>query len=389
MEGKAATTGIFLVVWFGLVILVTTVFTLSRAPLVRSAALWMGAVIRQMSPQKWSGVTAVLFVFFLLAALFVAVAVHELAHVLAGVAVGFRFNSLRIARLQFDRPFRISLYRGRGTGAGGWASLFPVKQDGLRWRAIVMLLAGPVSNLVSILLLSLLPYSKGMFSATFIYISLGLGVMNLVPLRSRAVISDGGRILMLLQNRQRGERWLAMLKLVEELRQGVPQEKLSPEFLAKAVAIQDRSPDTFTAHALAYTAAFWQHKDDEAASALETCLRYSILTSPTQRHGIITDAAVFQARRRRRIDLAEQWLAELPPKTEYPWMRPRCEAAILEARGDIDGALKKLDEMEKLVLACPNQWVREIALRNLRRWKSELQATLSTQQSALSPERVQ
>ena len=380
MEGKGATTGIFLVIWLGLVVLVTTVFSFSQSPFIRSAARWIGAVLRQMAPHDWTVATAAFFLFCLLAALFVAIAIHELAHALVGVAVGFRFNSLRIGRLQFDRPFRISLYRGRGTGAGGWASLFPVRQDWLVWRAMAMLLAGPASNLVSILLLSLLPYSKGMFSANFIYISLLLGVMNLLPFRSRAVISDGGRILMLLQNRPRGERWLAMLKLIEELRQGVPQEKLSPEFLAKAVAIEDRSPDTFTAHALAYMAAFWQHKDDEAARALETCLRHSNLAAPSQRHGIITDAAVFQARRRRRIDLAEQWMADLPEKTEYPWMRQRCEAAILEARGDLAGALRKLDEMEKLVLANPNQALREITLRNLRRWKSELQ--FSTQQSA-------
>lgn len=373
MESKSATTGILIVIWLGLVVLVTTVFTFSQAPIIRSAARWIGTVMRQMVPQEWAAVAAVLFLFSLLAASFVAIAIHEIGHALVGVAVGFRFNSLRIGRVQCDRPFRISLYRGRGTGSGGWASLLPVRQDGLVWRAIVMLLAGPVSNLVSILLLSLLPYSKGMFSAAFMYISLLLGVMNLFPFRSRAVISDGGRILMLLQNRQRGERWLALLKLVEELRQGVPHENLSPEFLAKAVAIQDRSPDTFTAHALAYMVAFWQHKDDEAAQALETCLRHSGLAAPSQRHGIITDAAVFQARRRRRIDLAEKWLADLPLKTEYPWLRPRCEAAILEARGDLSGALKKLDEIEKLVLAVPNQWVREITLRGLCRWKSELQ----------------
>ena len=73
-------------------------------------------------------------------------------------------------------------------------------------RAIAMLLAGPVSNLVCVCLLVLLPFSKGMFSALFIYISLLLGVMNLVPFRGRAVVSDGGRILMLLRNRARGER---------------------------------------------------------------------------------------------------------------------------------------------------------------------------------------
>src|SRR5262249_49771750 len=304
---------------------------------------------------------------------FTAVAIHEVAHAVVGVLVGFRFNSLRIGRLQFDRPFRLSLYRGRGTGASGWASLFPVEQDRLIPRTVIMLLAGPASNLVSVLLLVLLTHFNGMFSALLLYISLLLGLVNLVPFRSRAVISDGGRILMLVQNRARGERWVAMLKLLEELRSGVPYERLTPGFLAKAVAIEDNSPDTVVAFALAYGAAFWQHKDDEAASALETCLRHANLAAPSQRQGLMSDAAVFQARRRKRIDLAEMWLADIPEKGEYPWMRLRGEAAILEAKGDITGAMKKLDDIEKKVLTVPNQALRGISLRGLRRWKADLQ----------------
>jgi len=387
VESRARRAGVSLLIWFLLVILVA--MTLTFWPPASSGSLLRNiGAFADIFPGHSALALALVLPFAFLAS-FIAIAIHETAHAVVGVMVGFRFNSLRIGRLQFDRPLRISFYKGRGTGAGGWASLFPVKQDKLIWRASAMLLAGPLSNLLSIAVLLALPYSKGSFSAMFTYISALLGLMNLVPFRSRAVISDGGRILMLLQNRQRGERWLAMLKLIEEIRTG-PPEQMTPEFIAKATAIEDRSPDTFTAHALAYMAAFWQHKDDEAARALETCLRHSNLAAPSQRHGIITDAAVFQARRRRRIDLAEQWMADLPQKTEYPWMRPRCEAAILEARGDLPGALGKLDEMEKLVLANPNQALREITLRNLRRWKSELQATaaLSNQQSALSPERV-
>jgi hypothetical protein len=371
MESALARTGIALGVWFGIVMVVATVFMFWHPPFLRAGARILAA-LGAMAPYHWTGATLVLYVFFLLVATFTAIGTHELSHALVGVAVGFRFNSLRIGRLQFDRPFRISLYRGRGTGAGGWASLFPVKQDKLILRAIAMLLAGPLSNLVSVGVLLALPYSKGMFSALFIYISLLLGVMNLIPFRNRAVISDGGRILMLLQNRARGERWLAMLKLLEELRQGVLQENLTPEFLAKAVAFQDKSPDTFVAYALAYAAAFWQHKDDEAAQALETCLRYSNFVAPSQRQAIMIDAAIFQARRRKRIDLAEQWLGDVPQKTEYPWFRSRGEAAIFEARGDISGAINKLEEVEKMMIATPNQALREMSLRGVRRWKAEL-----------------
>jgi len=54
-------------------------------------------------------------------------------------------------------------------------------------------------------------------------------------------------------------------------------------------------------------------------------------------------------------------------------MRLRCEAAILEAKGNTGGALKKIDEIEKMILAVPNQALREISLRGLHRWKGELQ----------------
>ena len=376
IESTAGRRGMAILIWCLLVIATALIFTFgpawSSGRLVRD----IGASFARIFPGH-SVLSSLLVIPFAFLASSAAVAIHETAHALVGVAAGFRFNSLRIGRLQFDRPFRISLYKGRRTGSGGWASLFPLKQDKLVWRAIAMLLAGPLSNLLSIAVLLALPYAKGGFSALFIYISALLGIMNLIPFRSRSVYTDGGRILMLLQNRARGERWLAMLKLIEEMRTG-PPEKMTPEFIAKAIAIEDNSPDTVTAHAIAYAAAFWQHKDDEAARMLETCLRHSNLAAPSQRQGLAVDAAVFQARRRKRADLAQQWLADLPARIEYPWLRPRAEAAILEAQGNVAGARKKLDEVEKLIGASPNQAIREMSLPNVRRWKAELQAVPET-----------
>lgn len=374
MESSVARTGIVLGVWFGLVIFAVTVFTFWHPPFIRSGARWIVAAASRTIPSQWTITTFLLFCVLIQVATFAAVSLHESAHALAGVAAGFRFNSLRIGRLQFNRPFRISLYRGRGTGSGGWASLFPVRHDRLIFRAIVMLLGGPFANLISAGVLLALPYSKGMFSALFIYISFLLGMMNLVPLRSRAVISDGGRILMLLQNRARGERWLAMLKLMEEMRTGVPAEKMTADFIAKAVAIEDESPDTVVSFALAFAAAFWGHKNDEAARLLETCLRHAKMASPSQRSGLMSDAVVFLSRRRKRVDLARQWQEDVPKTSEFPWLPLRGEAAILEATGDTAGALQKLDEIERLILDVPNQALREISLRNLKRWRAELKA---------------
>jgi hypothetical protein len=235
-----------------------------------------------------------------------------------------------------------------------------------------MLLAGPGANLLSAGMLLLLPYPKGLPSIFFIFTSITLGVINLLPFRGRAAFSDGARILMLLRNRERGERWLAMLGLIAEVRNSLMPESYSSAYLAKATALVDNSPDTVSAHVFAYSAAFHLHKDEEAARMLEVCLKFSGYTSQIMRDALMSDAAVFQARRRKRVDLAQRWLEGIPGNSAMPWSRPRAEAAILEAQGDAAGALRKLDEAEKLILRVPNQAQRQIALQFLNRWKSEL-----------------
>src|SRR5439155_15758063 len=137
---------------------------------------------------------------------------------------------------------------------------------------------------------------------------------------------------------------------------------LSADFLAKAIAVRDDSMDTVMAHAIAYSAAFHQHKDNEAGQLLETCLTHASRAVPVVREALMSDAAVFQARRRKRADLADKWLAELAVTTDYPWFRSRAEAAILEAKGDVDGAMNKLAEAETTILGLPKNAQRQTLL---------------------------
>jgi hypothetical protein len=175
-----------------------------------------------------------------------------------------------------------------------------------------------------------------------------------------------------LRKPERGERWLALLHLGGQLMDGVLPESLSADFLTKAIAVRDASADTVKAYALAYSAAFHQQKDAEAGQRLETCLAYSSHATPALREALRSDAAVYQARRRKRADLAEQWLAEIPVTMRYVWIRSRAEAAVLEAKGDVDGAINKLAETEASLFALPENVQRETLLRWVQRWKAEL-----------------
>jgi hypothetical protein len=46
---------------------------------------------------------------------------------------------------------------------------------------------------------------------------------------------------------------------------------------------------------------------------------------------------------------------------------------VLEARGDIEGSLRKLNDYETAVRALPDVSQREGLLHGLRRWRTELQ----------------
>jgi hypothetical protein len=358
-----------LVIWCGVAIVVAACWLLNHPPILRQ---WFLTDFRPWLFDQWAGLGVVGFGLSALGAFYAMLAIHELGHVVAGLCVGFRCRSLRVGPLLFTHPFRVSLYRGPGAVVNGVAELIPVATDKLVWRGVAMVLGGPVANILSVLVVLLLPLPITVFTSLFVACSIANGINDLLPFESRLGVSDGRRIWMLLRQSERGERWLALLHLAGELNDGVLPESLSAEFLAKAIAVQDASSDTVKANAIAYFAAFHQHKDSVAGQRLETCLAYSGHAMPVLREALMSDAAVFQARRRKRTDLADQWLAGIPVKTQHRWFRTRAEAAILEAKGDVDGALRKLAEVEAAMFRLPMNAQRDTSLRLLERWKSDL-----------------
>jgi hypothetical protein len=344
-----------------------------RPPFVESLHQWMLGQFKQLLPDPWTFSKSVFVGLFAFLIGFSVTAIHELGHLIVGVCVGFRCRSLFLGPLQFNAPFRIGFNPDPRSWWHGGVTLVPVKPDRLRAGAIAMVFAGPAANLLSGLAVLLLPYPKGIFSGLFIVASLVAGVIELfLPVRGPTFVFDGRRIWMLLWDRARGERWLALMKLIADAREGVPPELMSAGLLAQATAVRDDSADTVIAYAFAYSAAFHQHHDVEAGQMLDVALRYAGHAAPATREGLMSDAAVFQARRRKRPDLAEQWLAAIPVNTPHRWFRARAEAAILEARGDGAGALAKLAEVEAAILTSPRNPQRDTLLRLLQRWKTEL-----------------
>jgi len=91
----------------------------------------------------------------------------------------------------------------------------------------------------------------------------------------------------------------------------------------------------------------------------------------------MANAAIFQADRRHRVDLAEQWLADVPIDGTTKDYRLRGEGAILEARGDFDAALLKITECIKEAESISDERTRHRTLAKLSEWKDEVEQKLT------------
>jgi len=300
------------------------------------------------------------------------VALHECGHLLGGLAMGFRFKSIRVGPIQFERGSGLSLHGGFANAFSGVAVIVPATSNSLIPSGIVLLAGGPAANILSGCLVLLLPFAHGFAPVLFILQSIANGLSDLLPYRNSLGVSDGAFLWALFRHPARAERWLSIMRLRSDTTDGILPESLPADFIDRATAIKDPSADTVIAHAFAFSNAFHQHRDADAARFLETCLTYSGHASARLREALMSEASVFQSRRRHRPDLGEQWLAVIPKAPQFPWIRTRAQAAILEAKGDVEGAIGKLNECERAVIASMEPPHREYLLRLLRRWKSEL-----------------
>ena len=135
----------------------------------------------------------------LVSALTLATIVHELGHLFAGWMVGFRFSAIHIG------PFSLSLEHGKlkarirremlALGATGATGMHVKTVRRLHRRLLIYVAGGPIANLLSIPAAVLLVNHVfpnlgetwvGTLAAQFTVFSLLAGMVNLMPIRSRA-----------------------------------------------------------------------------------------------------------------------------------------------------------------------------------------------------------
>lgn len=309
-----------------------------------------------------------------IAAYYAAVTIHELGHVLAGTLVGYRLRQLRIGPVLLQRPFSLSV-AARGW-FGGHALMSPDSSGRVAWKEVVLALGGPVANLMTAFALLAMPGMLPLFGGYLLVFSLVHGLAPMIPARTGTGFTDGTRVAMHLGDDPRGARRLALSQLQRDLTDGVPPNRSDPKLFRTATAISDASADTVLAHVLTFQREWLDRRVKEAGEYLETALAFSLHASESMREALKSEAASYQARYRGRVDLAEQWLAEVSNPPIRPWNRLRPEAAILAAKGDVAAAIAKLGEVERALSALPPGGVRDLSFAELRDWRAQLEALM-------------
>ncbi len=285
------------------------------------------------------------------AAFTLAIVIHEFGHVLAGWALGFRFSFISVG------PFSLRVEHGvlkirirRDMPALGYAGMNVCQVRRLRSRLLIYIAAGPAANLISIpVIVPLVNYAfpwpsntwVAALAARFAGISLLSALLSLVPFGFGSMVSsDGSRILMLATSRERARRWLNIIAIGGQQRNGVRPKEWRRTWLKAASSLRDESLDEFSANWLAYISANARKDAASADAHLERCLELVPLLRPTARDLVAQEAAVYTAWFRNDPGQADKWFAQVKkPKLMTTTQQLRAGIALQCAHGDFVGAL--------------------------------------------------
>ena len=323
-------------------------------------------------------------ILFYFAVIFWVIVVHECGHLLAGWMVGFRFSRVAIG------PFCLKIEhgrlkveaRGRLTGAAGYAGMHVNKVRRLRRRLRVFTAGGPLANLLSFALVTVLldhlpPGMRNPWiwlpAGLFAQISLIIGLINLIPFSVGALFTDGARIAMLCRSRSRARRWISVAAMGEQTQKGVRPKKLKRTWLHAASSVHDGSVDDVAGNWLAYASASDRKDDHAAALHLERCLELMHLLGPSMQNVISLEAAVFTAWSRRNPGIAQKWFDRAKNlKTIPPLQRIRVDVAMLCGREEFDFALTRSQEGAAFIAKLPVSPTQNRLREGWSEWQDEI-----------------
>lgn len=293
-----------------------------------------------------------------LAGLWAALLSHELGHLAAGLAQGFRFSLFAAGPLWIGRRGeRVAVAFNRSPLLwGGVAATLPTTREALRRRFAVVVAAGPAASLaVAIAGLAAVPHASGRV-ATFVsalaWSSFLLFLATAQPFGAgNGLASDGGRLASLLSAGRRGDVELAFLSVIAASTGGVRPRELPAAELELLLVSPPGPLMEGAAVSLAYRRALDAGRPEEARALLDRGAALLPRLSRAMQGDLRTELA---DRRARDGDPggAREALAGLAGPFVERHRRLRAEASLARAEGRPDDA-RRLVAAARLALETP------------------------------------
>lgn len=186
--------------------------------------------------------------------------IHELGHILVGIANGWKFCLMVIGPLGLKRNdsdkivFYIEKEKGLWGGVGG---IIPrtINENLLNiWGKI--LLGGPLTSIISgIIFLSIGIILKSLFFILLGAMPIGMGIACLIPMKNGILYTDGGRWQRIHKNGQEAKEEKSLLYLIQNEQFGGDLSKIDFDYIN---VLSDSKDDTIKYCGLYY--AYQYHK---------------------------------------------------------------------------------------------------------------------------------
>ena len=282
-----------------------------------------------ISPRYFAGFNG----FLLFPALYAAIAIHEVGHLLAGRIVGMRPGAIvigGIAVFKSGSHWRIR-FDYRRMFAGGLAKVLPQKGDFRPASFAWMIAGGPLTSLAFTVVCGLAEFSYGPgawgWISTLFWIALLIALIPLFPVSSGLNKSDGARLWILMRRPEQVRPWMAVWALQTEETRGVLPRDWDPETVNLMLMANPSSGEYSYIQLLAFYRHIDQKEEQTALQHLENALAGSARSSKILRQCIFLEAASSSALSRRNVSQARTWL-ERAGEVKDPVSTDSAEAAI-------------------------------------------------------------
>lgn len=280
----------------------------------------------------------------LIPALYAAITIHEVGHLLAAVLVGFAIGTLGIGGFVVSKcsgRWRFSFDRRRAL-AGYFRPLTKATDFDVR-RFALMVAGGPVASILlsaaCIALWTRVGDGRWSWLGTFVWVAFFLVVMSLVPFSTGLTRSDGARLLQLLRDADAPRRWMALIALQTEEANGVRPSRWDPALVREILQMNESAPEYPFCQLMAYYRCLDTGSEEQALVHLESALSRSKSCGNVFRHALFLEAASASALLRKQAKQARAW-RDRAHKLSKPKLPSVCEAGIAMCEGRYEEAVR-------------------------------------------------